>query len=172
MARAAPGGPEINDQDFPPRVFQRESRPLGRSPEREIDDFVGVRIFPRLGRDGGLRGVIVSAEQIIAQTIVGAVGKSPDIAQFLPDLAAAGVSVRCVGQRKSARVLLDRAVRILVQFGDFTELLRGRGAGQDRVARRQIFLGRNGVLQFQFESSAHRQPGVRHCPGMDRHASH
>ena len=38
------------------------------------------------------------------------------------DLTAAGASIRRVCQCERARVLLDRTVRILFQFGDFAEL--------------------------------------------------
>jgi len=87
-------------------------------------------IFPGLDGEGSLRDFIVSAKQVFAQTIVRAMSEPPDVAQLLTSLTAAGTSGRGLGERKSARVLLDGSVQVFFQLSNFAELFRGCREGR------------------------------------------
>src|SRR2546422_557030 len=114
VTRPAPGGPEIHNENFSLHVFERERRPLRRLPQSKFGRFAGIGIFPGLCRAAGLRKVIESEQQVLAQPNIGAAGEPPDVAEFLADLMAAGAATRPVSQGKGTRILLNR--RLLVLF--------------------------------------------------------
>ena len=88
VARAAPRGPEIDDENFSLGVLERKRCTFRSLPEEKVGCCASVRIFLWPGQQGNLRDFIVGAEQIIAEAAVGTVGEAPDIAQLLADFAA------------------------------------------------------------------------------------
>ncbi len=80
MARATPGGPEIDNEDFPLRAVEREGRAFRSFPEREIRRLASVGVFLGFGVEGSVRNFIESEQQILAQPSIRAAGKPPDVA--------------------------------------------------------------------------------------------
>src|SRR5205807_3441873 len=154
VTRATPGGPEIQSHYFSFRAFQRV-RTSGRCPpNREIGKlftsfFISPGLFLRSARHG-----IIRSQQVLAQPDLGSVGEAPDIANFPANFFAADVSILSFSKSKSARVLLDGGIQILLKLCGFGQPLGRARAREDFIAGFKILSRSAIVSQFEIEVAA------------------
>ena len=106
-ARAAPGGPKIQDNDFAFLFRERIGRAVLRFSQGEIVGLFGIGVsfwFRSIERSNS---VVVGMQEVIAEALIGTMRESPDVAEFLAYFAAIGCATRSVRERKGSGIFLD-----------------------------------------------------------------
>lgn len=135
---------------------ERISVACGCFAEDEFERLFGSGVAFWFVCSGG-RDFIESGEEEIAEAGFGAMGETPDVAEFLAKLTAVFVSCRRVEEGKGAGIFGDGERVVFFEFVEFAKFFSSGRVGEEGVADLGIFASGSVVVELGFKARANEK---------------